>query len=111
MGIRSTLGGLALWLLASGCGSYSANGVGGAGNSTSNGGSGQGVGGGPAGLNASERQELQRLELELRTTEELDSAGLLAKHAVSEVTALSYDPRASQFMDRIQASALALTED
>jgi Protein of unknown function (DUF3160) len=41
----------------------------------------------------------------------LDVAGLLTKHAVSELSALSYDPRASEFMDRIQASALALTDD
>jgi hypothetical protein len=141
MRIHSTMGRLVLLLLASGCASHAANGPLGAGPDaeaagtdasiandagqpsdndagqprTSDAGpasdAGPSLGADPAGLNAAEQKELQRLALELQTSAALDAPGLLAKHAMSEVKSLSYDPRKSEFMDRIQASALALTED
>jgi hypothetical protein len=63
------------------------------------------------GLSPTQQQELRELSLELDASHALDAPGLLAKHAVNEVQSLSYDPRASEFLDRIQASALALDDD
>jgi len=101
-------------LLATGCGSPAPQ-TAGAGGSAGNpgGGSSAGATGNapPLGLNAAQQQELDRLNRELSASRDLNASQLLAKHAVSEVQSLSYDPRASEFMNRIQASALALDED
>ena len=61
-------------------------------------------------LNENQKQELKRLSAELDASHALDAAGLLAKHAVHETQKLSYDPRKSEYLDRIQASALALND-
>jgi hypothetical protein len=61
-------------------------------------------------LNEAQKKELEQLKSELDASQKLDAAGLLAKHAVSQVKTLSYDPRESQFLDLIQASALALDD-
>jgi len=63
------------------------------------------------GLNPSQQQELGRLSCALAAGQALDAPALLAKHELTQVRALSYDPRSSQFLDRIQASALALDDD
>jgi hypothetical protein len=100
----------------------SAGNQGGAGNQSgaSNSGNAAGHGNGGAGnaaaidalgLNHTQQQEAARLSSELDANRGLDAPALLAKHALNEVHALSYDPRASQFLDRIQASALALDDD
>ncbi len=114
-------------LLATGCASNStgANGSGG-GAGQGNGGAGQGNGGagqgnGGAGqanaaaallaLNPTEQEELDELRAKLDASHGLAAPDLLAKHSLSEVQSLSYDPRSSEFLDRIQASALALDDD
>ncbi|MFZ5897037.1 MAG: DUF3160 domain-containing protein [Myxococcota bacterium] len=97
-------------VLACGCGSS-------AGDNTGSGGRGSGGSGGNqnkadfSGLNESQREQVQQLKQALTATQALDAPGLLTKRAVQQVSQLSYDPRSSQFMDRIQASTLALTED
>jgi hypothetical protein len=62
-------------------------------------------------LNSKQQAELAQLTTELQASKALDSGSLLHKRAVTEAPQLSYDPRASEFMDRIQASTLALTEN
>lgn len=120
-------------LLATGCGANT-NGASGAGGGGSElrGGAGHagvaaaggnhtpGAGGGaqrpsaganPETLNESQQQELARLKTELAAGQALDSSGILAKHALETLPNLSYDPRTSEFLDRIQASALALNDN
>ncbi|MET0795679.1 MAG: DUF3160 domain-containing protein, partial [Polyangiaceae bacterium] len=72
---------------------------------------GQGHAASSGNLNAAQQQELDSLTGELTASHGLDAPGLLAKRTVQQVQTLSYDPRSSQFLDRIQASALALDED
>lgn len=48
------------------------------------------------------------LASELAAKRALDAAGILAAYPSKPKTRLSYDPRSAQFMERIQASALAL---
>jgi len=119
MAIRRTVGCLAV-VLAVGCGLISPGaGRGGdgqgattgkAGSSGSSADGGAVASGNSLGLNAAQQQTLDQLTRELNAGQALDAPGLLAKHAVSEVRALSYDPRSSEFMDPIQASALALDD-
>jgi len=138
MALRTTVVGCLAVLLVAGCASHSTegrssggNGPGaaslggsgdssGSGNSDSAGGSGNAPGheagsAGSAGARSpvklSPQQELERLTTELDASRDLDAPALLGKHALKQVSALSYDPRSSQFMDRIQASALSLSED
>ena len=107
--MRTTMGWLAV-LLVAGCGSNSAQAP------SMGSGGGNAGGGGPTNtdgsiLNAAQQRELTQLSEALEASRDLDASGLLAKHAVREVETLSYDPRKSEFLDRIQASALALDED
>ncbi len=102
---RTTIGGL-LVLLATGCGSKVTPPLGSGGNSNGN-----PAGPGPGSLNPTQQQELARLSSALDASQALDSSALLAKHPMNELPALSYDPRSSNLLDRIQASALALDED
>lgn len=53
---------------------------------------------------------LQSLQEELRAAGSLDADGLRARYALEQRAALSYDPAAAEFLDRIQASALALSD-
>ncbi|HEX2734223.1 MAG TPA: DUF3160 domain-containing protein [Polyangiaceae bacterium] len=59
------------------------------------------------GLNQAAQAELQALTLKLDDAHALNAAALLDKHKL-EHAALSYDPKSAEFLDRIQASALAL---
>src|SRR6478735_8504815 len=120
--MRTRVACLAL-LLAAGCGANSNPAVGGGGGSANAGTGNAGNGPTPGGagsptqvyppnpnLNESQQQELDRLRDQLDASRGLDADGLLAKHALEEVQKLSYDPRAAQYLDRIQASALALND-
>ncbi|MEO6601106.1 MAG: DUF3160 domain-containing protein [Polyangiaceae bacterium] len=101
---HTTLGCLVV-LLAAGCGASSppsAGGVGSAGKPNTD---------SAAHLNATQQQELAQLSQALDASHALDAPGLLAKHAVKQLQSLSYDPRSAAFLDRIQASALALDDD
>ncbi len=109
MSLRTTTSGCLVLLLATACGSGSSQAIGNAGGGAGN--PGQPNPGSVASLNPSEQQELAQLSQALDTSQQLDAPGLLAKHAVSELQSLSYDPRSSEFLDRIQASALALDDD
>lgn len=99
-------------LLAAGCGAnsteraHSTDGTGNMGGNTSAGNSNVGK----RALNESQERELAQLSSELEASHALDAPGLLAKHALSEVETLSYDPRKSEHLDLIQASALALSD-
>jgi len=110
MTIRKTLACLGILMLA-GCGATTKGTEGGTGRSDGSGDMGGAGKSGAAGLNTAQQQELAALSRELSAGRELDAQGLLTKHALKQVSALSYDPRSSQFLDRIQASALALTDD
>jgi Protein of unknown function (DUF3160) len=120
MAIRTVVGCLAV-VLAAGCGSSSpvagsaGNGQGAAASDGGGPGSSAGNGGGSnpsnSGLNPAQQQTLDQLSQQLTVAHSLDAVGLLEKHAVSEAQSLSYDPRSSELLDRIQASALALDDD
>jgi len=100
-------------LLATGCGSNSPGAMGSGGNPGSEGnpGSGGKANVSDAVLNPAQQEELAQLSRALDASRDLDASGLLAKRAVNELQTLSYDPRSSEFLDRIQASALALDDD
>jgi len=104
-------------LLAAGCGSTSTEIQGSGGNgSGAPAQAGAGHAGKPSsqsalGLNSAQQAELDQLSTQLNASRGLGAPELLAKHALSEVPSLSYDPRTSQFLDLIQASALALNDD
>jgi len=95
------MGCLAL-VLATGCGGDPGPGNGGAGRPNTD---------ATLGFNAAQREELDALSQKLSASQKLGAPEILAKHTLSEVQSLSYDPRSSEFLDRIQASALALNED
>ena len=108
---------IACWalLVATGCGANSTEAARGAGGVGNTGGAGSPSSAGKpstsnGALNESQQQELERLNGELEASHALDAPGLLAKHALNEVQTLSYDPRKSEFLDLIQASALALND-
>ena len=102
MSMRTRMACLAA-VLATGCGSSSPV--------PSGGGNGGAAPSDSLGLNPAQQQTLDQLSQVLAAGQALDAPGLLAKHALSEVQSLSYNPRSSEFMDRIQASALALDDD
>ncbi|MEI9954375.1 MAG: DUF3160 domain-containing protein [Pseudomonadota bacterium] len=129
MSLRTRVGCLAV-LIATGCGSNATEVKGSAGNGAGaapqggaanpgNAGNSAGPGDGGAGAASAggspssnpPQDELTRLRRELEASHGLDAPALLAKHALKQVQSLSYDPRSSEFLDRIQASALALDDD
>ena len=101
MTLGRSMGCLAL-VLATGCGGAPGPGNGGAGRPNTD---------ATLGFNAAQREELDALSQKLSASQKLGAPEILAKHTLSEVQSLSYDPRSSEFLDRIQASALALNED
>lgn len=115
--VRTKIACLAL-VLATGCGASSNDATtSGAGSGSASGTGSTGDTGGTGGsspssnaLNDNQQQELKRLQQALQESHALDAPGLLAKHALNEVQTLSYDPRKSEHLDLIQASALALND-
>lgn len=61
-------------------------------------------------LPAEQQDEIEQLSQELEESRELDAEGLLAKRALTHLESLSYRPRDAEFLDRIQASTLGLTD-
>jgi hypothetical protein len=88
---------LSLWLAARGSG----GGDGGAGQSAAP--------PAPAPGFEAEQQAFQKLKVEADSAAALDAAGAKAKYGVKFSERLSYDPLTSQNMDKIRASALALS--
>jgi hypothetical protein len=59
---------------------------------------------------ASDEEAFRALAARVQSVEKLDANGLRAAYRVIFREGLSYDPGSAQFLDRIQASALALSE-
>jgi hypothetical protein len=59
---------------------------------------------------AADEEAFRALAARVQSVEKLDANGLRAAYPVTFREGLSYDPGSAQFLDRIQASALALSE-
>lgn len=60
-------------------------------------------------LNAAQHAQFQQLKGELAAAQALDAAAVTAKHSL-QFGSLGYDPSSAEFLDKIQASALALND-